>query len=140
MNGPQGSDPRLICKEIIKALEGFVVWKYDDRFGTLLTEFGEAEKGAVQGVLERFLSITWDSDNIAQAPEIVRVIDRHLGSLRPGQLFFSTNPDQDAFVFCAWWPWGDGQTISIRLAPFDKKLSDGEKAELISLIRGWADI
>jgi hypothetical protein len=140
MNGPQDSDPRLICKEIINALEGLVTWKYDDRFGTLLTEFGAAEKEAVQGVLERFFSITWDSDNITHAPEIVRVIDRHLGGLRPGQLFFNTNPDQDAFVFCAWWPWGDGQTISIRLAPFDKKLSDEEKAELIDLIRGWADI
>jgi hypothetical protein len=60
--------------------------------------------------------------------------------LRPGQLFFNTNPNQDAFVFCAWWPWGDGQTVSIRLAPFDKKLSGSEEAELIELIKDWAGI
>ncbi len=140
MNSVQGLDLKATCKEILEAFEGFLVWKWDDRFGTLQTEFGADKKAAVQEILDRFFGITWDSTNIEQAPEIVRVIDRHLGGLRPGQLFFNTDPNQDAFVFCAWWPWGDGQTISIRMAPFDKKLSDSRKTELINQIKGWAGL
>ena len=140
MNSTPGSDLKAICKEILDAFEGLLVWKWDDRFGTLQTEFGADKKETVQGLLNRYFGITWDSANIEQAPEIVRVIDRHFGGLRPGQLFFNTDPNQDAFVFCVWWPWGDGQTISIRMAPFDKKLSNSEEAELIDRIKGWAGI
>ncbi len=140
MNKVRETDLKTTCKAILDAFEGLLVWKWDDRFETLQTEFGADKKETVQGILNRFFGITWDSTNIAQAPEIVQVIDEHLGGLRPGQLFFNTDPNQDAFVFCAWWPWGDGQTISIRMAPFDKKLSDAEETELINLIKGWAGL
>ena len=140
MNDSHELDLKVICKEIIEAFEGLVVWKFDGRFKTLLTEFSADKQETVQEVLNRHFSITWDSTNIEHAPEIVRVIDRHLGGLRPGQLFFNTDPDLDAFVFCAWWPWGDQQTISIRVAPFDKKLSSAEEAELIAEIKRWAGI
>jgi len=140
MSSEQKTDPKAMCKEILDAFGGLLIWKWDDRFGTLQTEFGADKKETVQGLLSHYFSITWDSANISQAPEIVKVIDRHLGGMRPGQLFFNTDPNQDAFVFCAWWPWGDGQTISIRMAPFDKKMSGAEETELIDLIKGWAGI
>jgi len=105
-----------------------------------LAEFRVDHKDRVRAILERYLSITWDSSNIGNAPAIVRTINIHLGNLRSGQLLFTSDPNRDVFIFCAWWPWGDGETISIRIAPFYKKLSDSEKAEKIQLFKGWFGI
>jgi hypothetical protein len=67
----------------------------------------------------------------------VRIINSHLGGLMPGQLLFTSDPNQDALIFCAWWPWGDGKTISIRVGLYYMKLSDSEKAEQINHLKGW---
>jgi hypothetical protein len=140
MHGSNEFDLKTICREILSAFKGLVTWKWDDRFGTLQAEFDVDTQDAVRAILDRFFGITWDSANIEQAPEIVRLIDRHLGGLRPGQFFFNTDPNQDAFVFCAWWPWGNGRTISIRMAPFDKNLTGAEETALIETIKGWAGV
>jgi len=38
---------------------------------------------------------------------------------------------------CAWWPWGNGETISIRVAPFLGKLPEPQRIERINLFKGW---
>jgi hypothetical protein len=70
----------------------------------------------------------------------VRTINSRQGGLRPGQLLFTSDPNREAFIFCAWWPWGGGETISIRIAPSFKKISDSEKAEKIQLFKEWFGI
>jgi hypothetical protein len=131
------SDLENICREFLSAFQGVLSWKWDSRFETVLAEFSVGNKDRVRAILERYLSIAWDSSTIGNAPDIVLMIDSHLGGLMSGQLLFTSDPNQDAFIFCAWWPWGDGKTISIRVAPFDKRLSDSEMAELIKLFKGW---
>jgi len=115
-------------------------WKWDSRLEAVWAEFGADQKDEIRAILERFLPMPWDSSNIGKAPVIVRTINGHLGGLRPGQQLFTSDPKGDAFVFCAWWPWGDGKTISIRIAPFCKNLSDSDKAEKIQLLKGWFGI
>jgi hypothetical protein len=127
-------------KELFSAFQGSLSWKWDSRFETVLAEFGVDKKDNIRAILERYLSITWDSSNIGNAPGIVRTIDSRLGRLRPGQLLFTSDPKQDAIIFCAWWPWGDAKTISIRIAPSYGKLLDSEKAEKTRLFKGWFGI
>jgi len=128
------------CKELLREFQGVLSWKWDSRFEAVLAEFPVDHKDRVREILERYLSVTWDRSNIGNAPAIVRMINTHLGNLRSGQLLFTSDPNRDVFIFCAWWPWGDGETISIRLAPFYNKLSDSEKAEKIQLFKGWFGI
>jgi hypothetical protein len=123
------------CKELWIAFRGALSWKWDNRLETVLAEFDAGKKESIRAILERSLSITWDSSNIGDAPEIVREINRHLGGLRSGQLLFTSDPNREAFIFCAWWPWGDGETISIRIGSSFTKLSDSEKAEKIQLFK-----
>jgi len=125
------------CKELFNAFKGVVSWKWDNRFDTVLAEFSVNNKNSVRAILDRYLSIAWDSSNIGSAPKTIQKINMHLGKLRSGQLLFSSDPKQDAYIFCAWWPWGDGETISIRIAPYYKKLSDSEKVEKIQQFKGW---
>jgi len=129
------SNPEGICRAILSALQMSLVWKWDSRFGTFLAEFGVDRKDRVRAVLESHLSNAWDGTSIGKAPPHVQVINGDLGGLMSGQMLFTSDPKQDAFVFCAWWPWGDGNTISIRVAPSYKKLVDPERNEQIKSLR-----
>ncbi len=129
-----------VCIELLSAFQGILSWKWDSWIEAVLAEFGVGDKDSIRAILERYLGNTWDSSNIAKAPDIVQMINGNLGGLRPGQLLFTSEPNQDAIIFGAWWPWGDGKTISIRIAPSYKKLSDSEKAEQIELFKGWFGI
>jgi hypothetical protein len=140
MDDPNNSGLENDCKELFSAFQGVLSWKWDSRFETVLAEFGARNKGSIRAILERYLSIAWDISNIGNAPDIVRAINSHLGGLRSGQLLFTSDPNRDAFIFCAWWPWGDGKTISIRIAPSYKKLLDSEKIEKIRLFKSWLGI
>ncbi len=137
MHDPNRSGLENDCKELSSAFQGVLSWKWDSRFETVLAEFGANKKDSIRAILERNLSTTWDTSNIGNAPDIVRTINSHLGGLRSGQLLFTSDPNREAFIFCAWWPWGNGKTTSIRIAPSYKKLLDSENAEKIRLFKSW---
>ena len=133
-------DIGTICKELFDEFHGILSWKWDDWVGTILAEVDADKKEDVQIILEKYLPVSWDASNMETAPPIVQAIDKNLGGIRSGQLLFNSDPTQGAFVFCAWWPWGNGKTISIRIAPYDKNLSETEANQLIEQLKGWADI
>lgn len=134
------SDIATIGKALFDEFEGLLTWKWDDWVGTILAEFDIGQKKKIQSLLEKHLPVVYDIDAIEKAPAIVRALDDHLGGLRSGQLLFSSDPSREAFVFGAWWPWGDGKTVSIRIAPYDRRLSEGDEAELIAQMKAWAGI
>lgn len=140
MDDPNKSGLENDCKELLSAFQGVLSWKWDSRFEAALAEFAAGKKESIRAILDRSLRITWDSSNIGNAPDVVREIDNHLGGLRSGQLLLTSDPDREPFIFCAWWPWGDGKTISIRIASSYKKLSDSEKAGEIQLFKEWFGI
>lgn len=43
----------------------------------------------------------WDSDTIRKAPDIVKTNIGHLGDLRRGQMFFTSDPEGNVFIFAA---------------------------------------
>ena len=134
------SDFENVCRELLSAFQGVLSWQWESRFEVALAEFSLNDKDKVRAILERYLNIAWDSSSIGRAPDNVQKIASYLGGLRSGQLLFTSDPNQDVFIFGAWWPWGDGQTISIRIAPSDKRLSDSEMAELIKQFKGWCGL
>lgn len=115
-------------------------WKWDGRFKTAVAEFSADLKDEVLGILEEHLVSTWDSSNVAEAPDVVQEVTKNLGGLMSGQLLLLSDSRQPAFIFCAWWPWGSGTKISIRIAPYGKDLTDEEASELMSVFRGWFKI
>jgi hypothetical protein len=140
MDDPNKSALENNCKELFSAFQGVLSWKWDDRFETVLAEFSVDNKDSIRAILDQYLKITWDRSNIGNAPDVVQKINIHLGGLRSGQLLFTSDPNRDAFIFCAWWPWGGGNKISIRIGPSYKKLLDSEKAEKIKRFKGWFGI
>jgi len=140
MNDLNQPDIETICKQLFDEIRDILSWKWDDWIGTIMTEFSVDKEEDIRTIVEKFFPVSWDSSTINKAPQIVQTLDKHLGGLRPSQLLFSSHPSHDAFVFCAWWPWGDGTTISLRIAPFDKNLSKPEEDKLIEQLKVWAEI
>ncbi len=124
-----------IYREIFNAFQGVLLWQWDDRFKAVLAEFNVSSKDSVREVLERFLGNVQDSTDIDKAPDTVNTVINNFGGLMKGQLFFNSDIDRNTFIFCAWWPWGNGTTISIRIAPYCNKPDDPENVESINLLK-----
>jgi len=126
-----------VCRELLNGFQGRLSWKWEDRFQVILATFGVDNRDDIRTVLGRSLEITWDSSNIESASEAVSVINRNFGGIRSGLQLFTSDPSQEAFIFCAWWPWGNGETISIRLGPYYKGTFDSDRTDQIQLFRSW---
>ena len=126
-----------IGKELFSAFHGVLSWKWDSRFEAVLAEFNVAKKDSVRAILDRYLKNTWVSSNINKAPPTVRKVNTYLGKLRAGQMLFTSDTIRTAYIYCAWWPWDNGKTISIRIAPCYKRLKDPEKARKIQQFKSW---
>jgi hypothetical protein len=140
MNERHELDLENMCREFSGAFQKRLSWKWDSRFETVLAEFSVDDQEGVRKVLDRYLSMTWDRSTVGSAPDIVQTITSDFGGLMPGQLLFTSDPSLDALLFCAWWPWGDGKTISIRVAPSTTKPLDSEKGEQNEALKGWFGI
>ena len=121
------SELEKICLDFISACKKDLTWKWDDRFNMVLAEFNTSKKDEIYSNLKRFSETTWDNQSIHKAPKPIINISKQLGGINPNQLLFVSNSAQEAFLICAWWPWGDGKRISIRLSPSSSRLSEDEK-------------
>ena len=137
MNDSDNAAIDNVCRELSTALQGTLTWKWDRRFETVLAEFGVARKDEIRAILEQNLGAVWESANVGNAPDIVGAIDDRFGGLRPGQIIFTSDPKLDALIFCTWWPWGNGQDISIRVGPSYKNISESERAKNLQKFKLW---
>lgn len=140
MNDPADFVIENKCKELNGAFQGVLLWQWDNRFEAVLAEFDAADKDKIRAILGQCFNITWDSSNINKAPDTVQKVSSYLGKLRSGQLLLTSDTGATAYIYCAWWPWGNGKTISIRISPCYKKLPDSDKAVKIQQFKGWFGI
>ena len=140
MDKLNSSGSEQLCRELAQSFQGVLSWKWDERFQTVLAEFQVDKKDQVLDILKRRLDRMWDISNIEKAPAAVQTIAGSFGGIMPDQLLLSTDPDREDLVFCAWWPWGNGETVSIRLAIFYQKPSDSDSAGQILQLKEWFGI
>ena len=56
---------------------------------------------------------------LGQASPNLRDLAARTGGLRAGQLLMTGGPTGGLLAFGLWWPWGDGETISMRVGLLD---------------------
>lgn len=134
------NDLESVCREFQVASREVLTWKWDSRFGTALAEFSIDNGDKVRELLGSYLGGSWNSSNISGASDTLQMIAGRLGGLRAGQMLFAPDSNKDDFVFGVWWPWGNGSTVSIRVAPYDKRLSGAEISNLVTSFKGWFDL
>lgn len=129
---------KALERELLDLEEAFrrvIEWKWDSRFEAVLAEFPLEKKTSVLKILDRHLVSRWDSASIGDAPEIVKKVKAHLGGLMAGQLLLLSDPDVEPLVYCAWWPWENGQTISVRIGLHGEKL--GAHGKAVEMLKSW---
>ena len=108
-------DVEKICTRIYSECNSLVAWNWDDRFNAVLSEFPAEQEEDVVSVLEKHFDSCWDKETINYAPGKIRSVAKELGELRQGQRLFSSNPDHEALLLGAYWPWQNGKKISLRM-------------------------
>ena len=110
-------EEKLHCygKEVIEALSPLVKWKYDDFHKVMLAEFSVDKQDQVLFTLQQVLPVNWDAKSIKKAPDEVKHYAGSFSKLIRQQQLFSTNIEQHPKVMAAWWPWGHGATVSVRI-------------------------
>ncbi len=137
MQGVKALEIEKLCRALVNDFDGQVSWSWDNRFNAVLAEFSVDKKGSFREILDRHFSTSWDSARIGDAPDRVRSISGGLGGLMAGQLLFIADPAEGVIVFCAWWPWGNEKTISLRIAPCYRQMSSSEQDEQVKLLLEW---
>ena len=129
------SDIENVWQKLSAAFQGTLTWQWDARFEAVLAEFGVDNKDNIRATLERHFSAAWDSANVVNAPDTVGVVKDDLGGLMAGQILFTSDPNHGVVLFCAWWPWGNGEKISLRVGLWSKQLTDPEYAENLQQLK-----
>lgn len=109
---------RTACERIVAAMPE-LQWQWDGRFGAAVAGFGAEFETSIRSALETVFETGWSATEIGDAPAGVVALAEKLGGLRGGQLLFVTKTGADVSLFCAWWPWGNGMQISIRIGSSD---------------------
>lgn len=125
------------CRAIAEATRDILSWEFDPRFRAAVAAFPSADKDRVLAGLEAGFETHWTRADIAGAPaRAVELVDR-VGGIREGQLLLAANAGSDPILFGLWWPWGTGETISIRVLFSARTLDAAEKAALLVAFKGW---
>ena len=115
MLDPESHTIEATVETLAAELADHVTWKWDGRFSVALAEFAVSQSQAIRSVIDRFFPAVWDSSSVSEACDMVLGTRQRLGGLMPGQLLFTPEHPLEGSLFCAWWPWGNGTTISIRI-------------------------
>ena len=104
-------------------------WEWDAQFQCALTTLKKDAEAQGRAVLSASLPGVWTNKTLATAPTLAQQVCNQTGGLKGQQLLFSA--DLGSLVaYCLWWPWGDGNTFSIRLGALSNDASRDLKPEL----------
>src|SRR5262245_750524 len=107
-------------------------WSWDDRMEMVTSAFGKEHFAQSQGILEVALPHRFSRETIAGAPaELLAVVESSRG-IRGNQLAFCGG-GPDLMAFGLWWPWGSGDTVSLRIGLVGTHADDAMTARLREL-------
>ena len=126
-----------ICKAILSETEGLLSWTWDDYVGTMLAPFNMDDATRVAEVLDESFASKWDFKSITEAPQSIRDIATKIGGIRQTQHLFTSESDQNIMAYGAWWPWGNGETISIRIGIVTQGISQYDAKAFKDEFTSW---
>ncbi|MBU0674762.1 MAG: hypothetical protein KJ950_08990 [Proteobacteria bacterium] len=113
----------ITCSELLDAFKGQLTWKWDESFEALLAAIKTVQQDEIQQILAKYFAHLWDGRSIRTAPKSIMKGAENFIDLRAGQLLFTSEPGTGAFLYAAWWPWGNASKISVRLAASARQLT-----------------
>jgi hypothetical protein len=94
-------------------------WSWDPRLQCCTSSFTTEQEPAARTATAMALTTEYTSATIIRAPQALRDVADRAGGVRVGQLVLSCGPVAGLIVYGLWWPWGDGETVSLRVGLAD---------------------
>lgn len=123
------------CKDFVAATREFLAWEWDGRFLLMLSVLESRHREEVEPLLEQCFGQKWAHDS--DLPTAARDILGGIGGLRSRQFLYTTDPESDPLLFCAWWPWGGGGKISLRFGCWSASIQGAARDELRDAFKTW---
>ena len=98
-----------------EALSHQLEWNWDEYHQALLAEFSVDHEQAIFLTLLQHFPFQWDRKSIKKAPPLMRHRASRFAALNKSQRLLTQDDSGDQEVMIAWWPWGHGATISVRI-------------------------
>jgi hypothetical protein len=128
---------RAACEAVVTGGAEIFHWEWDGRLRAALAAFPRRHAARAHAVLGQSFAHCCTSASLDGATPRLREIASALGGLWAGQELFVSEP-QPALVLCAsWWPWGDGETISVRIRLLANGAPPTEESGLLAELRRW---
>lgn len=102
-------------KVVIDSLSPLVKWQYNDFHRVMLAEFSVDKQQQVMAILQQHLPCQWDVKTVKKAPAEIHHKAGFFAKLVKNQLLLSLELKDNPQYMVAWWPWGHGATVSVRL-------------------------
>jgi hypothetical protein len=128
---------RVTCAAIVEGGATFFRWEWDDYVGAALAPFPTRDAPAVHALLSKHFAQRWHPETIAGASAAIRALAESFGGLRTGQELFASEPNDGVTLFGCWWPWGNGERVSIRIGLAGAEASDADQGRLREVLRRW---
>ncbi len=94
-------------------------WSWDSRLYCCTSSFTAEQEPQARRAAALALPSEWTASTMARAPDQLRDTVERSGGVRQGQLVLSVGPSNGLLVFGLWWPWGDAETVSLRVGLAD---------------------
>lgn len=90
-------------------------WSWDPRLMCCTSSFTVEQEPQARKATASALQNEWTASTISRGPQQLRDVVERAGGVRQGQLVLSTGPVSGLIVYGLWWPWGDAETVSLRV-------------------------
>lgn len=90
-------------------------WSWDTRLSMIASSFERAHEAAATTSAARALPQSWTSKTLDTAPAVLRALAERTGGLRAKQLLLGNDQHAGIVIYGLWWPWGSGDTITLRI-------------------------
>jgi hypothetical protein len=94
-------------------------WSWDSRILCVTSSFNNEYEDQARQAIAAALPLQWTAETLATATPRLRALVERTGGLRADQFVVSAGPYAGLIPFGLWWPWRDGDTISMRLGFVD---------------------
>lgn len=131
------SQAESACSTLVEAGKEQLTWSWDDRFGAALATFSAAQIPAVQELLAPAFADRLTSATLADAGAAAAEIAGAFGGLRGGQALYLSQYGAGVALVGAWWPWGGGDTISLRVKLVLAQGEQEQRDQAPARCRGW---
>ena len=128
---------KQICTRISSAIPDSYQWQWDTRFNVALVVIDKQNMPSILSLISQEFNQKWNDANIDNAPEVIMDVVNNIFGIQPGQILFSSDDRNDLILLAAWWPWGNGINISLRIGLFQPKTEMISQPEVEALLREW---